>query len=121
MQESQEMKLGILLAAAIACCVSCRPQSRTALGSAAEQLHASMYETNVLALFEGFRIQKYEFTLPIGAGGARYPTTFFQTNVNRGTVLKVLPTELGLLSPYEACYVYFDTNGLIAAFDYSRE
>jgi hypothetical protein len=45
----------------------------------------------------------------------------FQTNVIQGTEITFHNKSIGFFDNFENCTVYFDTNGVIAGFYYSRD
>ena len=101
----------------------CGGSHETALGKTARQLHTGMTRQGVDSLlsdfnpsegtgFEGWRVGKPK---------PGDPMVYFQTNVDRGTRVSYWPRSLGVFDSFECCYVYFDTNGVIVAYEYSRD
>jgi hypothetical protein len=122
-KKGRKMKcLGLfIIAVGVIVLCGCKPQRKTAIGALAAQLEPSMTETNVSALFSGYRTSASEFEGAIERITTIDPMVVFQTNTSRGKKVTYWPENTGWFSYSEYCEVYFDTNGTIVGYFHSRD
>ena len=85
----------------------------TPLEEASQKLTAGMTRNEVAAVFSGFSFA--------GRGDREVfaPTKVYQSGVKSGETITFKPRD-GVFSPAEDCNVFFDTNGIIIAYRYSK-
>ena len=92
--------------------------SPTDLEKTAARLKPGMTKTNVFKLFADFGSSKeaeFDHGLPMDQG------VLFQTNIQRGIIVRFTDPKGHWPQPWEFCAVYFDTNSVIAKFLYARD
>ena len=92
--------------------------SPTRLERTAARLTPGMTKTNVFRLFHDFKahdLREFDHGLVMVQG------VFFQTNVQRGTIVDFIDPKGHWPQPWEFCGVYFDTNSVIVGFCYGRD
>jgi hypothetical protein len=115
----QKLWLAILLGVS----AGCGPTATTAIERTASLLRSGITRSNVDLLFSKFDAGKeVEFDHRVeDYAVVREAPVLFQTNVARGMKVTYWPKEFGVFAVMEKCDVYFDTNGVIVGYWYSRE
>jgi hypothetical protein len=103
-----------LLICCAAILVGCGPPPQGVLEKLSAGLRRGMTKEEVRYLFDGPPAHESDWAAPngFGVGGGQ----LFETNVIRGTLWSYSCAD-GIL---EVCTIYFNTNGIIAGYAYSR-